>query len=113
MKKIISLCLFIIAMLYGNPSVEAQNTTLKNKMEINAKAMEKTEALRKFIDFSDEQSDRIYQTYREHTIARLNVDKSNVADKAEVKKIEERLETKMKHILTDSQFKRFKEFKQE
>ncbi len=113
MKKIITLCLFVVAMFAGNHPIEAQNTKLKNKMEINAEASEKTEALRKFIKFSDEQSDRVYQTLREYTIASLGVDKNNAADEAEVKKIEERLETKMKNILTEEQFARYKEFEQQ
>lgn len=113
MKKIITLCLFVVAMLVGNQSVVAQNAKLKNKMEINAEASEKTEALRLFIKFDDAQRDRVYQTLREYTIASLNVDKSNAADEAEVKKIEERLETKMKNILTEEQFARYKEFEQQ
>lgn len=113
MKKILTLCLVVFAMLASNQSVEAQNTKLKNKMEINAEASEKTEALRKFVKFSDEQSERVYQTLREYTIASLGVDKNNAADKAEVKKIEERLETKMQNILTDEQFQRYKEFQQQ
>lgn len=112
MKKIITLCLFVFAMFASNQSVEAQNTLTKNKAEINTEASEKTEALRKHIKFSKEQTERVYLTIREYTIASQQVNKNSAADGAEMKKIEERLETKMKNILTDEQFQRYIEFKQ-
>jgi len=113
MKKIITLCLFVFTMFIGNQSVVAQNTVPKNKIEINGIAAEKTEALRKFIKFSDEQRDRVYQAQREYTIASLNVNPQDASQKEQVKKIEDRLETKMKNILTEEQFSKYKEFPQD
>jgi hypothetical protein len=113
MKKIITLCLFVFAMFIGNQSIVAQNSKLINKVEINSIAAEKTEALRKFVKFSDSQRDRVYLALREYTIANMTIEKQNNEAEGEVKKIEERLESKMKGILTEEQFIRYKEFPQE
>ena len=56
MKKIITLCLFVFAMFLGTDSANAQS----NKIEVNAKAAEKTEALHKFLKFDDEQKEKVY-----------------------------------------------------
>jgi hypothetical protein len=86
MKKIITLCLFVFAMLIGNQSVVAQNNKLPNKIEVNTIASEKTEALRKFIKFSDSQRDSVYQAMREYTQADLTIKNQNNKTEGEVKK---------------------------
>ena len=52
MKKIITLGLFVFAMFLGTESIAAQSNTL----EVNTKASEKTEALRKYIKFDKRNS---------------------------------------------------------
>lgn len=113
MKKIITLCLFVVAMFIGNQSVVAQNTKLTSKIEVNTIASKKTEALRQFIKFSDSQKERVYQALREYTQATLTIENQENVNEDEVKKIEERLESKMKGILSEEQFERYKEFPQE
>ena len=113
MKKIITLCLFVLAMFLGNQSVVAQNTKLVDKIEINTKAAEKTEALRKFIKFNDTQRDQVYEALREYTQVSFAINKQSVVEKGVVEKIEKQLETKMQSILNEEQFLRYKEFPQE
>ena len=110
MKKIITLCLFVFAMFIGNQSVVAQNTKLVDKIEINTQAAEKTEALRKFVKFNDTQTDQVYEALREYTRANFSISKQDVVEEGVVEKIETQLETRMKSILTDEQFARYKEF---
>jgi hypothetical protein len=112
MKKLITLCLFVFAMFIGNQSVVAQNSTMPNKIEVNSIAAEKTEALRKFIKFDDSQRDRVYLALREYTQANLIIKNQNKKSEDEVKKIEDRLDSKIKGILTEEQFLRYKEFPQ-
>ena len=113
MKKLITLCLFVFALFIGNQSVVAQNSTLENKIEVNSKASEKTEALRKFIKFNNEQRDEVYEALREYTQANFAIKQQKSVDKGTVEKIEMRLETQMQSILTEEQFLRYKEFPQE
>ena len=113
MKKVITLCLFVFAVVLGTQSVVAQNTKLVDKIEINTKASEKTEALRKFIKFDDTQRDQVYEALREYTQANFSINKQATVEKGVVEKIETQLETKMQSILTEEQFLRYKEFPQE
>ena len=110
MKKVITLCLFVFAMFISNQSVVAQNSKLVDKIEVNAKAAEKTEALRKFIKFNDTQRDQVYEALREYNQMSFAIKKQTVVEEGVVEKIETQLETKMKSILTDEQFERYKTF---
>jgi len=113
MKKVITLCLFVFAMFLGNQSVVAQNTKLIDKIEINTKASEQTEALRKFIKFNDSQRDEVYEALREYHQVSFSVNKQTVIEEGVIEKIEAQLESKMKSILTEEQFLRYKDFPQE
>ena len=106
MKKVITLCLFVFALFLGTGSAMAQ----VNKKEVNAKAAEKTEALRKYIKFSDGQKDAVYAALQEYTQATLDLKKVAVVEEGVVAKIENLLDTKMQGILTDEQFDRYKTF---
>ncbi|MFP4846932.1 hypothetical protein [Winogradskyella sp. PE311] len=109
MKKIITLCLFVFAMFLGTESAMAQN----NKSEVNAIAAEKTEALRKFIKFDNDQRDKVYLAVQEYTQATLDLKTAKVVKEAAVGKINTLLETKMKAILNDEQFERYLTFSEE
>lgn len=109
MKKIITLCLFVFAMFLGTDSANAQS----NKIEVNAKAAEKTEALHKFIKFDDEQKEKVYLAVQEYTQATLDLEKAEVVKEGAVEKIKLLLEDKMKAILTEEQFERYQSFQEE
>lgn len=106
MKKIITLCLFVFAMFLGTESVIAQT----NKTEVNTKASEKTEALRKYIKFDNNQRDKVYLAIQEYTQATLDLKKAKVVKEGAQQKIKALLNTKMQEILTDEQFERYQSF---
>lgn len=106
MKKLLTLCLFVFAMFLGTESVVAQN----NKLEVNAQASEKTEALRKYIKFDNEQRDKVYLAVKEYTQATMDLKKAQVVKEGAEKKIKDLLDTKMQEILTDEQFERYISF---
>lgn len=109
MKKLITLCVFVFALFLGTESVSAQT----NKLEVNTKASEKTEALRKYIKFDNDQRDQVYLAIQEYTQATMDLKKAKVVKKDAQKKINELLESKMQEILTDEQFERYKSFTEE
>ena len=106
MKKLLTLCLFVFAMFLGTESAVAQN----NKLEVNAQASEKTEALRKYIKFDNEQRDKVYLAVKEYTQATMDLKKAQVVKEGAEKKIKDLLDTKMQEILTDEQFERYISF---
>lgn len=105
MKKIITLCLFAFAMLLGTQNATAQS----NLIEVNAEASEKTEALRKFIKFDNTQRDKVYLAIQEYTKIKM----SKEVDNASLEKAKESLETKIKAILTEEQYERYKAFEEQ
>lgn len=109
MKKLMTLCVFVFALFLGTESVSAQT----NKLEVNTKASEKTEALRKYIKFDNDQRDQVYLAIQEYTQATMDLKKAKVVKKDAQKKINELLESKMQEILTDEQFERYKSFAEE
>lgn len=107
MKKIITFCLFAFVMILGTESAIAQS-----KIEVNAEASEKTEALRKYIKFDNDQRDLVYEALKEYIQANVNL-KKVTEDKIEVKtKIEKQFQDKMKSILTEEQYERYLTFNQ-
>jgi hypothetical protein len=110
MKKVITLCLFAFAMFLGTQSATAQSS---NIIEVNAKASEKTEALRKVVKFDNDQRDQVYLVLQEYTKAKMSLEKANKADKESLAKVESNLETKMKAILSEEQFERYKSYTEE
>ena len=61
MKKLITLCLFAVALLFN-----AQNITAQNTIEINKEANIKTKELRKVIKFEREKMQDVYKAYQEY-----------------------------------------------
>jgi intergrase/recombinase len=70
-------------MFIGTGSALAQS----NKIEVNAIASEKTEALRKFIKFDSDQADKVYLAVQEYTQATLDLNKAQVVKEGAVEKI--------------------------
>lgn len=99
--------MFAFVMILGTESVMAQS-----KIEVNAEASEKTEALRKYIKFDNDQRDLVYEALKEYVQANVNL-KKVTEDKAEVKaKIEKQFDDKMRSILTQEQYDRYLTFEQ-
>ncbi len=96
--------MFAFTMLLGMQSVTAQN----NSEKVNAEAIEKTEALKKVVQFNSEQTDRVYLAIKEYTKVKMSS-----ASKASVMKAKSNLERQMKTILTEEQYERYRTFAEE
>lgn len=112
MKKVITLCLFAFIMILGTESVMAQNSKLENTIEINNIASKKTEALRKYVKFTNEQRDEIYNALKTYGQAKASI-KGKPENEEENVKIEKQLDDKVKEILSDEQYDRYKTYSEE
>ena len=106
MKKVIKLCFFALALFLGSQALSAQTSII----EVNEKASEKTEELRKFVKFDDDQRNQVYAALQEYMQATLDLKQVAVVEEGVREKINKLLEDKMKAILTDEQYSRYKEF---
>ncbi|WP_370392366.1 hypothetical protein [uncultured Winogradskyella sp.] len=108
MKKVITLVSFALLMVVGTQSMLAQ----KNKIDINALAAEKTEALRQQLKFDDQQRDEIYKVYQAYVEK-----KSSLRDASKntpsLEKLNAYRDKRFKSILTEAQFKRYLTIKEE
>lgn len=102
MKKLITLCFFILALLFNTQGLEAQSTK-----EINTAASEKTEEIKKNIKLSKDQSEEVYQAYRVFEKSNQGLSKDKNANRKEIKKINQILDEKLEEILSDEQFKTY------
>jgi len=110
MKKVITLCLFAFIMILGTESVMAQSTP--NKIEINAEASSKTEALRKHVKFTNDQRDQMYLALREYGQGKAGIT-NGISYQEAITKIEKRLDDKVKTILSEEQYASYIVFKEE
>ncbi|WP_369992689.1 hypothetical protein [Winogradskyella sp.] len=113
MKKIITLCLFVFAMFIGNQTLTAQNTKLEDKLEINTKASEKTETLRRTLKFDNDQRDQVYEAFKLYIRTQISLSKNENTIPEEVEKNKARLETTLKEVLTDEQYSKYKALSKE
>jgi septum formation inhibitor MinC len=113
MKKVITLCVFVFAMFIGNQTLTAQNTKLEDKLEINAKASEKTETLERALKFDKNQKEQVYEAFKLFLNTELSLSRNENTLPAEIEKNEKRLETTMKEILNDEQFSKYKTLSEE
>jgi len=105
MKKIITLCAFALITILGVQNITAQN---QNLIEINTQAFEKTDELRKILKFNNTQRDKIFEAfkvYQRHITSLNNNEETN-------KKIETIFDKKMKEILNEEQYIRYKNLNQ-
>ncbi|MDN3493814.1 hypothetical protein [Winogradskyella bathintestinalis] len=109
MKKVITVCLFTFALFLSHQSVVAQNSKLDAKKEINAEASTKTEALRKYVKFDNNQRDEIYIAFRTYGQEMVSSNNKSIS-KEEVTKYKNRLDDKIKSILNDDQYARYKAY---
>ncbi|MCA0133261.1 hypothetical protein [Winogradskyella alexanderae] len=106
MKKVIALCFFALALFLGSQTISAQTSII----EVNKKASERTEELRKFIKFDDNQRNQVYAAYQEYMQATLDLKQVSVVEEGVKEKINKLLDDKIRTILTEEQYVRFKEF---
>lgn len=99
MKKLITLCLFAIALLLGTQNVTAQNT-----LEINAEANTKTKELRKVIKFEQNKMQDVYVAYQNYGIAYKKISGNLKANTVRLDKINKVLDTRLSEILTEEQY---------
>jgi hypothetical protein len=109
MKKVITLCLFAFAMILGSQTLVAQNSKLDTMKEINAAASKKTESLRKYVKFSNDQRDQVYDALKLYGQSRANMEGKDITEEEDAK-IEKQLDDKIKSILSTEQYESYKAY---
>ncbi|MEF3077721.1 hypothetical protein [Winogradskyella poriferorum] len=104
MKKIITLGLLVFAMFIGSQTLTAQNSII----EVNAKASEKTETLRRTLKFDNNQRDKIYEAYKLYIKTEISLSENKKTSQEEIDKNRARLDNSMEEILNDEQFSKYK-----
>ncbi|OUS00502.1 hypothetical protein A9Q86_11070 [Flavobacteriales bacterium 33_180_T64] len=99
MKKLITLCLFTVAMLLGTQNVTAQNT-----LEINAEANTKTKELRKVIKFEQNKMQDVYKAYQNYGIAYKKISDNVEANADRLDKINNVFDETLSEILSEEQY---------
>jgi hypothetical protein len=99
MKKLITLSLFAIALLFSTQKMTAQNT-----LEINAQANTKTKELRKVVKFEEAKMQTVYKAYQDYGIAYKKISNNLSANTERFEKINTVLDERLKEILTDEEY---------
>ncbi|WP_460219855.1 hypothetical protein [Psychroserpens sp. MEBiC05023] len=99
MKKLITLCLFALALLLNSQFTFAQNT-----LEINAQANTKTKELRKVIKFDRELMQDVYKAYQDYGIAYKKISNNIASNTERLEKINKALDERLKNILPEEQY---------
>ena len=103
MKRIITLCFFVLAFAFGTQNIVAQDA-------IKVKAQEKTEELRRTVKFNDTQKEQIFEVlttyYKYMAKVKSNDQISNLQERKD--KITNYTDEKVKTILTEEQFEIYK-----
>ncbi|MCK8480799.1 hypothetical protein [Psychroserpens algicola] len=99
MKKLITLCLFSVALLFNTQSITAQNT-----LEINAQANIKTKELRKIVKFEDSKKQDVYKAYQDYGIAYKKISSNLTENTERFEKINTALDERLKNILTEEEY---------
>ena len=108
MKKVITLCLFAFIMILGSESLIAQSTP--NKIEINAEASTKTEALRQHVKFNKDQRNEIYTALQAYGNQKAAINNGTTPSEESVARLEKELDDKIKEILSEEQYERYKAY---
>jgi len=108
MKKIITLVSFALLMLVCTQSMLAQRT----KIDINALAAEKTEALRQQLKYDNEQRNEIYEVYKVYIQKKTSLRDTSLNNPS-LEKLNVYRDEKFKLILTEAQFERYLKLKEE
>ncbi|MBC2846477.1 hypothetical protein [Winogradskyella flava] len=104
MKKLITLCLFALAMLAGTQSITAQSAAT----EISKEAIKQTKALSKSLDLEDNQKDNVYDVLKEYLTKKDRLKSTGTTNNTSLKKLDTKLLLKMEAILTKVQFEKYK-----
>jgi hypothetical protein len=99
MKKIITLCVFAMTLLFSTQNITAQNT-----LEINAEANTKTKELRKIVKFEMSKMDDVYKVYQNYGIAYKKISSDLEGNVERLKKINSHLDNKLEKILSEEQY---------
>ena len=99
MKKIITLSLLALTLVFS-----AQNMTAQNTLEINAEANAKTKELRKIIKFDESKMDDVYKVYQNYGVAYKKIGNNLEVNADRLKKIDTYLDSKLEEILTEEQY---------
>jgi hypothetical protein len=103
MKKLITLCLFTIALFIGSTSVNAQT----DKSDVNAIAAKKTEALRQKIKFSDDQRDEVYKVFQVYTEREIRIKNNPETAEQALSKLNYYRDERFKLIFTEEQYQQY------
>ncbi len=104
MKKLITLCLFALAMLAGTQSATAQS----DATEISKEAIKQTKALSKSLDLEDNQKDNVYDVLKDYLTKKDRLKSTGTTNNTSLKKLDTKLLLKMEAILTKVQFEKYK-----
>ncbi|NRA91371.1 MAG: hypothetical protein HRU26_01580 [Psychroserpens sp.] len=104
MKKIVTLMLFAVALLFNSQGISAQNTK-----EINAMASDKAKEIRKNIKVNDAQMEEVYQAYKDFHTAYSKISDNLDANQERLEKINRTLDERLKGILTPDQYDKYLE----
>lgn len=95
MKKIVTGCLFAIALLFSIQDISAQNT-----LEINDEANKKTKELRKLIKFDSDKMDAVYRAYQDFGKAYKKISANPEQNQERLEKLNKELDKKLEGILS-------------
>ncbi|TXD85370.1 hypothetical protein ESY86_01805 [Subsaximicrobium wynnwilliamsii] len=99
MKKYLSLCLIAFALCISTQDMMAQN-----RIEIDRAANQKTKTLRKTLKFDSTKMEDVYEAYKAYELIYQNIDNNLEKNTERLKEINNRLDEKLKGILTEEQF---------
>ncbi|WP_299227113.1 hypothetical protein [uncultured Psychroserpens sp.] len=99
MKKLITLCVFTLALLFSSQGLNAQS-----KIEINGAASEKAKELRSVIKFNNTQLEQVYQAYKVYETTYQTINNDLEANKKLYDKINVDLDNRLKEIFNEEQY---------
>ncbi|WP_452221370.1 hypothetical protein [Lacinutrix salivirga] len=107
MKKLITFCLFAVAILFNTQDLQAQN-----KVELNKKAAETAANLNQSLKLNKDTQEEVYQAYKQYETNIAKLEKNNTATPSssydmDKQKITTTLMTKMQGILSSEQYAKF------
>ena len=114
MKKLITLCLFIFALLSGTQTADAQESKTKLSKEevtsISNYAVKQTKTLQKTIGFEEYKSDKIFELIREHRYNLLKLDNLSQKEgyKEKLATFNKQLDSGMQSVLSVKEYKLYK-----
>src|SRR5690606_4864811 len=107
MKKIVTLCFLVFTLCFASQTMTAQDL-----MQVNAKANEKANELKRTIKFDNTTLEEVYQAYKAYETKIQSIEKhmtSGSAESIEAKaKTKEVLHARLKELFSEEQFTKYK-----